>query len=124
MQQYKEHIKTVIHDRPYLGMMLAIALVAIIGIIYVLITVEPRDIQVVTQYTSFGETNYYRGRWYSLYGYALLYLAIAVGHGMLMLKFRALDRRDFGMLFGAGTLLVLVIGIVYAANVIQQIAFI
>lgn len=104
--------------------MVAILVVAIIGIVYVLAAVEPRDIQVATQYTSYGETNYYKGRWYSLYGYALLYLAIAVGHNMLMLKFRALDRRDFGILFGSITLLLLIIGIVYAANVIQQIAFI
>ena len=124
MQQYKELLKTVIHDRPYLTMIVAIIVVAIIGIAYVLVTVEPRDIQVATQYTSFGETSYYKGRWYSLYGYALLYAAIAFGHGMLMLKFRALERRDFGMLFGAVTILVLIIGIVYAANVIQQIAFI
>lgn len=104
--------------------MAAIAFVAMIGVLYVLITVAPRDIQVATQYTSFGETNYYKGRWYSLYGYAALFLLIAVGHSMLMLKFRALERRDFGMLFGAVTLVVLIVGIAYAANVIQQIAFI
>lgn len=122
--QYKDQLKLVIKDRPYITLMATVAFVAIVGTIYVLIAVEPRDIQVATQYTSFGETNYYKGRWYYLYGYALLFMAIAIGHALLMLKFHALERRDFGMLFGAGTIVVLIIGIIYAANVIQQIAFI
>jgi hypothetical protein len=122
--QYRDHFKTVIQDRPYLFLMIAIAFVALVGSIYVLATVEPRDIQVATQYTSFGETNYYKGRWYSLYGYALLFITIAISHAALMVKFHALERRDFGVLFGAGTIMVLIVGTIYAANVIQQIAFI
>jgi len=104
--------------------LLGIAVIALIGVLYIAFTVEPRDIQVATRYVTFGDTNYYKGKWYSLYGFALLFVAIAIGHGALMLKFRALERRDFGMIFGFATMVILLIGLVYAANVIQQIAFI
>lgn len=122
--QYKEQISATLRDRPYLLTIAGIALVALVGIIYIALTVEPRDIQVATRYVTYGDTNYYKGRWYSLYSFAALFLAIAIGHAALMMKFRALERRDFGLIFGFGTIVVLVIGILYAANVIQQIAFI
>ncbi len=122
--QYKEQIKATLHDRPYILLIASIALLALIGVVFIAFSVEPRDIQVATRYVSFGDANYYKGKWYSLYGFAALFAAIAVGHSMLMLKFRALERRDFGMIFGGGTLVILFIGILYAANVIHQIAFI
>lgn len=121
---YRELIKTALADRTYVAIIVAIFATALITVLFLLFSVEARDIQIANRYSSFGETNYYRGRWYSLYGFGVLALAIAVGHSTLMLKFLGLDRRGFGILFGLMTILILVIGLVYAVNIIQQIAFI
>ncbi len=122
--QYKQLINDTLKDRPYIATIIAVIIVALIGIVFVSFNVEARDIQVATRYSSFGDANYYKDKWYSLYEFPLLFAAIAVGHSMLMLKFRALERRNFGVLFGLGTIIVLIIGIVYAMNIINQIAFI
>lgn len=122
--QYKQLTKDILNDRPYLAIMVAIIIVAIIGALFVVFAVEPRDKQIYAQYSSFGAVHYYKGKWYSIYEFALMFMAIAAGHNMLMLKFRSLDRRDFGMIFGAGTIVILLVGILYVANVIGQIAFI
>lgn len=122
--QYKQLIRNTLGDRPYLAIMLSVFAIAIVGALFVLFAVEPRDKQIYTQYSSFGEVHYYKGKWYSLYAFAAAFVAIAIGHNMLMLKFRSLDRRDFGLIFGIGTIVVLVVGIIYVANVIGQIAFI
>lgn len=121
---YKQLFKQALGDRPYFSVMVGIAVVALLFIVYTLLTIEARDIQVATRYSSFGEANYYRGKWFSLYGFSVLAAGIAVGHNLLMLKFLALNRRSIGMLFGLLTMLVLVIGWLYAANIIGQIAFI
>lgn len=121
---YKHLFKQALGDRPYLAVMVAIVVVALLFIVYTLLTIEARDIQVATRYSSFGEANYYRGKWFSLYGFSLLAAGIAVGHNMLMLKFLSLNRRSIGILFGLVSILILVIGWLYAANIIGQIAFI
>lgn len=121
---FKELFKRTLSDRPYLSVIVAIVTIAVLFTMYMVFSIESRDIQVTTRYSSFGEANYYKDKWYSLYGFALLALAIAAGHSALMLKFLALDRRDFGKLFGMLTIVVLLVGWVYAANVIGQIAFI
>lgn len=122
--QYRQIFKETLTDRQYLAIMGAIFAVAIIGTIYVLFAIEPTDKQIYTQYSSFGEVHYYKGKWYSLYGFAIAFMSIAVGHNMLMLKFRSLQRRDFGAVFGVGTVVILFVGLLYIANVVGQIAFI
>lgn len=66
---------------------LSIVLVALtIGfIIYILITVRPSELQLVTHYTAFGVTNLYRDQWFyllSFIGFAVLtaffHIALAI----------------------------------------------
>lgn len=121
---YKDTLKATLADRPYLSVMIALIIVALIATLYVVFSVESRDIQVTTRYSSFGEANYYKGRWFSLYGFGILFLAIAGAHSVLMLKFRALEHRSFGLLFGGLSILIILIGLVYVSNIIQQLAFI
>jgi len=121
---YKQMLKTTLSDRTYLAVIVGMVVMALVATLYIILTVETRDIQVTTRFASFGETNYYKGKWYELYQFALLAIAIAGAHSALMLKFRALNHRNFGIVFGLATMLIILVGLVYVSNVIHQLAFI
>ena len=120
---YKQTFKQVLSDRVYLSVIVGMVVAAIVTTVYILLTVEARDIQITTQYSSYGQTNYFKGQWYQLYGFIALAILIAAGHTALMLKFVALQYRNLGILFGITSIVVILVGLVYAANVIQQLAF-
>lgn len=81
-------------DRWLLILSVANTLVAAAVLISFIITIQPRETQVIIQHSSFGITGLYRGYWYSLWGYGLLQLVITVGHTLLAMKLAALKLRD------------------------------
>lgn len=103
---------------------LMVTIGALIGLTIVLIIVqavmiEPNTTQVITQYSSYGITGFYRNYWYSLWMYAALQLIILVGHTALALKLVRLERRVLALplLWGTGGLLVIVF--LYAQSIIK-----
>lgn len=60
------HIKAILADRHIAVVLFVLAIMTLVFCVYVGITLQPSDLQVVTHYTSFGSTNFYRGKWYYL----------------------------------------------------------
>lgn len=86
-------LTTFTQDRSLVGLVLANIILAVAGSIFLVISIEPNESQVITRYTSYGVTNFYRGYWYELFGYVLLALFMAVGHSALAVKLVNADRR-------------------------------
>ena len=106
-------------DRPYFSLMVAVFMTALVYAFYVILSVESRDIQVVTHYSGFGESHFYKTSWQYLYGFAALGVVIAFAHTSIMAKLFKYERRALGMLFGWQTLLLLFLAGVYTYKILQ-----
>lgn len=93
----KQDFRKAIKDRWWIGLVVANIVVALVVIISLAVGIQPKETQVITHYTSFGITGFYRSYWYHLWTYVLLELVILAAHGVLSLKLYQLKRRDFAL---------------------------
>ena len=87
--------------------------------VYVLLSVDRVDIQIVTRYSSFGEAHFYKNAWWYLYGFVAFGLIVGAAHAAIMVKLRAYDRRDLGLMFGWLSLVIVLIAFAYAYEVLK-----
>lgn len=88
-------------------------------LLFVLFTVQARDIQVVTQYSAFGESHFYKDRWFYLYSFAGFGLLLSTAHTAVMAKLYSLGQRDIGVLFGGVSLIILFVAAKYSYEVMH-----
>jgi len=93
----KEDRKKALGDRWWIGLVILNAVVAIVVIISLGLSIQPKEVQVITHFSSFSLTGYYRNYWYFLWGYALLELIVVSAHSALSLKLHQLGRRDLAL---------------------------
>lgn len=78
--------KAILSDRPFLLALVALVLVSLIFCIYVTVNLHPSELQVVTHYSAFGTTNFYRDKWFYLAGFVVFGLLNALTYGALACK--------------------------------------
>lgn len=107
-QQITTSIKSLMADRQ-LMLILALFLVACVGLLlYLFISIRPSELQVVVHYTSFGTTNFYRDKWYYLFGFVGFVIMMAIVH--IALSYRILVQKGHDAAVGFAWLgLVLVV---------------
>ena len=113
----KSDIKTAITDRWWSGLVVANVIVCIIAVITIAVSIEPRETQVITRYSSFGITGFYRSYWYYLYSYVALVLIMAVGHSAVSLKLMHMNRRDLALALLWSSLAFIVIAVLFALSI-------
>lgn len=118
-QSIKQTLRETLADRPFFALLLLIFLASIVYILYVVLTIEPRDIQVITQYSAFGEARFYKEKWYYLYSFVALGLTTAFVNTSIMLKLYSLGRRGFGIVLGWVTLILLFVMFRYTYEVMH-----
>ena len=120
MKQYaSSYLKPLLADRTYLFLLTGVVLAGLLLSLFVVFTVEPSDIQVVTQYSSIGESHFYKSQWYYLYVFAGFGLMVSAIHSALMVKLYYLERRDVGVFLGWISILICVIAARYAYEVMH-----
>lgn len=82
------------------------------------LSVQPKDILVASRYTGFGETNYYRDRWYYLYTFVVFALTVTVVHSSIMVKLFAIGKRIGAFFVGWIAIFLLIIAFAYAHQVL------
>ncbi len=100
-------------------MIIAIVAIMLVYGIYVASSIEGRDIQVVTQYSAFGESHFYKSRWFYLYNFVGLGVLVAGINIALMAKLLRYERRGMGMALGWLTVVFFVVAIALAHAVLQ-----
>lgn len=78
--------KVVIADRPFIAVLALLTLSGILLSIFVAVNLRPSELQVVTHYTAFGTTNFYRDKWYYLIGFVIFGIMNAVIYAALACK--------------------------------------
>lgn len=112
-------LKLIIADR--LVTALLIGFVAACGLycLYVGISLHPSDLQVAVHYTSFGETNFYREKWYYLLSFVAFGLFFMVIHGALAVKLYVQERRQLALTFIGLSFLLLLIAWIMTRSVLK-----
>lgn len=112
-------IKIVLADRFITLLIGAMVLVALAYCAYVGLSLRPSDLQVAVHYTAYGETHFYREKWYYLLSFIGLGLVIIVLHSALAIKLYILERRQLAIFFIYASLLVLLIAWILTAAVLR-----
>lgn len=76
---------------------------------YVIVSLHPNDLQVAVHYTAYGETTFYRDKWYYLITFAVFGAVMAVIHSALTAKIYTQGHRQLALLFLALSFLVMVV---------------
>lgn len=90
--------------------------------IYVGVSLRPSDLQVAVHYTAYGETNFYREKWYYLLTFVALGLIVAFTHTTLTVKLYMQGRRQIALLFLGLSFLLLMITWIITRSILK-IAF-
>lgn len=93
------YIKLILADRA-LSLLLVLFLVVMIAYsIYVGISLRASDLQVAVHYTAFGETSFYRDKWYYLISFIVFGIIMGGTHAVLAIKLFIQGRRPLAISF-------------------------
>lgn len=100
-------------------MSLLIAFLSIAYIIYVGLSVHANDIQVVTHYSAFGVTHFYRTKWYYLLGFTLFGFLIMVSHVIMLIKLSSQNMRSLAIAYAWFSVALLLIAAVMTHSILS-----
>lgn len=112
-------LKLVLADRVVTLLIALLVVLSAAYCLYVGVSLHPSDLQVAVHYTAFGETGYYREKWYYLLSFIGFGLISIVIHSALAVKFYILERRQLAIFFLWLSLLMLLIAWVMTISVLR-----
>lgn len=102
-------IKMILADRLMAILMIILIAVCLAYCIYVGVSLRPSDLQVAVHYSAYGETSFYRDKWYYLITFIVFGVMVAVMHTILVAKIYIQGRRQLALLFAWLSLFLIVI---------------
>lgn len=102
-------LKILIEDRYIAGLLAMLLVGCLILLGFLAISIQPSELQVVVHYTSFGNTNFYRDRWFYLLSFGLFVVITATVHIVLTYKILQTKGRDITIAFIWLSIIMLVI---------------
>ena len=115
----KDYYKKLTKDRWWLSLVIANVVIAVIMMIAIAVSIQPKETQVFTHYSAYGVAGLYKGYWYFLWNYAFLAVIVLVAHGLLSVKLQHVGRRDFALVLLWATIGILLLIGVYALAIIN-----
>ncbi len=113
-----ETSKQFMRDRTMVTCLAVLLLVGIAYIVYVSVSLQPSDLQVATRYTAFGDTHFYRNKWYYLLSFVVFGLIVMGTHMALAVKLYNRGQRPFALSLLVFTLLIFVIAWIMTRSVL------
>jgi len=92
-------LKQILADRAVVALIVLFILMSLAYCIYVGVSLRPSDLQVAVHYTAYGETNFYREKWYYLISFVLFGIIVVATHTALIVKLFVQERRQIAILF-------------------------
>ena len=87
-------------------------------LIFLAFNLSPSDLQLATRYTSFGETHFYREKWWYLLSFVGFGLLFVVAHIGMIAKLYVIGLRQLAYAFAWLSLVILVLMFVYTYAVL------
>ena len=92
-------LKQIAGDRLMVVLLSVFILACLAYCLYVGVSLRPSDLQVAVHYSAFGETRFYREKWYYLLSFIMFGLILAIVHTALIVKMYVQERRQLALLF-------------------------
>mgnify|MGYP007088065029 CR=1 FL=1 len=83
---FVQSIKELLTNRYLTTLSIILVLLSVAFIVYILLTVRPSDLQLVTHYTAFGVTHLYRDQWFYLLSFVGFAVLVAFMHVAIAIK--------------------------------------
>lgn len=112
-------IKLILADRPITILLIGLVAASLLYCLYVGLSLRPSDLQVAVHYTAYGETNFYREKWYYLLSFIGFGLIVATLNTAIAIKLYVLERRQLALFFIWMSFLVLAIGWILTSSVLR-----
>lgn len=88
-------------------------------IVYILFTVRPSELQLVTHYTAYGVTHLYRDQWFYLLTFGLFGVIAAIFHISVAIKMNMVKGGSMAILFAWMGIGVIILAWVMSASIIN-----
>ncbi|HJP81166.1 MAG TPA: hypothetical protein VJ841_02120 [Candidatus Saccharimonadales bacterium] len=115
-------IKTILSDRLMTILLIVLFLLGIAYTLFVVSSLHPNDLQVAVHYSSYGDTTFYRDKWYYLITFAVFGVGVVILHTILAAKIYMQGRREMALLFVLLSYLLIVVAW-FIARSILRVAF-
>lgn len=93
-------IKQLLDHRRLLVVLVVLLLLGIGVAVYMAVTIQPSDLRIITHYTAYGITHFYRDTWVYLFAF-VAFVVISVGFTIgVCVKLLQRAREDLAILFG------------------------
>lgn len=115
-------LKDLASDKPLFRLCISIMVISVIAVVLLAVRLSATELQIATRFSAFGETQYYRNQWYYLLTFIVFILSIAGAHIALIAKMIQRDMRQYAVLFGSITLLMIVV-ISLIAHAVFSVAY-
>lgn len=112
-------IKPILSDRLMTALIIVFIIFCLAYSVYVGASLRPSDLQVAVHYTAFGETSFYREKWYYLVSFILFGVIVAATHTALIAKLYLQGRREIALAFVWLSLLIVIIAWFIAWSVLK-----
>ena len=112
-------LKQVLADRKMLFFCVAIFVASLVYIGYVALSLHASDLQLATRYTSFGETHFYRNKWYYLLSFIMFGIIFMVVHIGVITKLYVSGMKPLATAFGWLSMIMLVLLFSYTYHVLS-----
>jgi hypothetical protein len=111
-------LKQVLADRALALMCLGLLVVGIIYVAYVAFSLNPSDLQLATRYTSYGETHFYRNKWYYLTSFIVFGILFVIVHVGMIIKLYLNELRQLAFAFAWMSIIIAILAFVYTYSVL------
>lgn len=111
-------IKQILADRVMLMLCTALIVGGVIYIVFLAFNLSPSDLQLATRYTSFGETHFYREKWWYLLSFVGFGLLFIVAHIGMLAKLYVIGLKQLAYAFAWLSMIILVLTFVYTYAVL------
>lgn len=115
----KQSFKQIITDRPFVVLLVGLLFAGLIYALVVGFSIQPRDVQIYTRYTAFGEAHFYKNPWQYTLSFAIFGVMVSAVHAALMVKLYNLGRRQSAALIGWLGIAVLLIALVFILSIVR-----
>ncbi len=93
-------LKQLLDHRRLMGVLILLLLLTIGAIVYIAVTIQVSDdLKIITHYTAYGITHFYRDSWVYLISFIVFAIITAVFTIAISLKLLLQDREAFALLF-------------------------
>ena len=117
-----ELIRNFFRDRTMVSLAVGLLLAGAAYSIFLLLSLEQSDLQVATRYTAFGDTHFYRNKWYYFLSFVFFAVTVIGLHTALAIKLYGRERRQLAIALLSFTLIIFTIAWIVTHSVLQ-IAF-